>query len=483
MPQGLHEFAVGPGRLMKNSHDRLLNTVRAAIMRDALLQPKQRVIVAVSGGADSTALLHILHRLEYRVEAAHFDHHTRQGESARDAEFVRDMAAALGVPFHTDDAEVAAEARVAGCSFEEHARAVRYAFLCGVADETGCGTVALAHHGDDQAETVLMRVLRGTAGRGLAGMLPLRTEGAVRIIRPLLECHHHELCHWLAKHGIAWREDATNADPEHGRRNQVRNKLMPELQRDYNPVVRDALASLARAQRLDNALLEDLLDRECARLGLGPKTSEQIPVAALAQLHPALRRRWWVRQFERIGNWADWAHIDAADCFLAGGKVGDYWDLGRSVFLYRGRGFLSFTERKAETPKEDTVLKVPGETVALGCVFRVTLKPGGALPPGGPKAWCNPTRQVFDAARISGPLRVRTRRVGDRFHPLGLKGTKKVQDYFVDRGVPAPSRDCVPLLTANDTILWVVGHAPSAEAAVTDATKDLIEVEVHRAGE
>ncbi len=469
---------------MKHSQDRLLNTVRAAIMRDALLEPKQRVIAAVSGGADSTALLHVLLDLDYAVEAAHFDHHTRRGESARDAGFVRDMAAGLGIPFHAGGADVAAEARSVGCSFEDHARRMRYAFLCRVAEKTGCGTVALGHHSDDQAETVLMRVLRGTAGRGLAGMLPARMEGVVRIIRPLLECHHRDLCHWLEKRGGAWREDATNADPEHARRNRIRHELIPQLARDYNPGIGDTLAGIARAQRLDNALLEDLLDRECARLGLGPETPEQIPVEALGKLHPALRRRWWVRQFERIGSAVSWAHIDSAEFgFFWKAKVGDYWDIGGGNLLYRGRGTISFTLSRPETPPEEQALAVPGETAALGCIFRVTLQPAAALPPGGAKACCNPSRQVFDASRISGPLHVRTRRPGDRFRPLGLNGTKKLQDYFVDRGVPGPSRDRVPLLTAGDAILWVVGHVPSAAAAVTEKTSDLVQVEVRHAGE
>jgi tRNA(Ile)-lysidine synthase len=468
---------------MNHSHDSLLNTIRAAIMRDTLLEPGQRVVAAVSGGADSTALLHALVTLGHPVEAAHFDHHTRQGESARDAEFVRDMAAELGVPFHAGGADVAADAREAGRSFEDQARRARYAFLRGVAEKTGCNAVALGHHRDDQAETVLLRLLRGTAGRGLAGMLPVRMEGNLRIVRPLLDCTHGELCHWLRKRGIAWREDATNADPDHARRNRVRHELLPALAREFNPCIHDALASLAHAQRFDNALLEELLDRECARLGLAPDIREEISIPLLLSMHPALRRRWWVRQFERVGAKPAWAHINAADHHLTGAKVGERMDLGRGVFLYRGRGTVSFAGSKTEERAEDAVLAVPGETAALDRMFRVTVTPAAALPPGGARVWCNATRQVFDAARIPGVLRVRTRRPGDRFRPLGMNGTRKLQDYFVDRGVPQPLRDKVPLVTADDAILWVVGHAPSADAAVTAETEQLLQVEVRHAGE
>ncbi len=468
---------------MKCTHDSLLNTVHAAIMRDALLEPGQRVIAAVSGGADSTALLHVLAVLGYRVEAAHFDHHTRQGESARDAEFVRDMAARLDVPFHAGGADVGAEARAAGRSFEDHARHARYAFLCDVASRTDCGVVALGHHRDDQAETVLLRLLRGTAGRGLAGMPPVRLEGPVRIVRPLLDCTHAELCAWLTARGVPWREDASNADPDHARRNRVRHELLPALAREHNPSIRDALARLAHAQRLDNGLLEELLDRECGRLNIGPGMPEQIPVSALLSMHPALRRRWWVRQIERLGGKPYWSHVDAADGFLAGAKVGERMDLGGGVFLYRGRGIVSFTVPRTGLPTEVTVLAVPGKTKALGRVFSVTLKPADSLSPDGARAWCSPERQVFDAARVSGALCVRTRRPGDRFRPLGLNGTKKLQDYFVDRGVPEPMRDRVPLVTADGTILWIVGHMPSANAAVTSETEQLLEVEVRYAGE
>jgi tRNA(Ile)-lysidine synthase len=467
---------------MNHTHDSLLNTVRAAIMRDALLEAGERVIVAVSGGADSTALLHLLTALEYRVEAAHFDHHTRCGESARDAEFVRDTAAKLGLTFHSGGTHAAVEAREARRSFEEYARAARYAFLRRVAKETGCGALALGHHRDDQAETVLLRLLRGTAGRGLAGMLPVRTEGSLRIIRPLLDCTHAELCTWLLERGIPWREDASNADPGHARRNRVRHELLPALARDYNPRIHDALARLATTQRLENALLEGLLEQECARLGLATGTREQVPVAAVLSMHPALRRRWWVGQLAALGARLDAEHMDAAETFLMTADTGARLDLGYGLFLYRGRDVLLFVTAQA-TESGETVLAVPGETAALDRIFCVTLKSAATLPQGGVRAWCGPSRQVFDAARVPGVLRVRARRPGDRFHPLGMIGTRKLQDYFVDRGVPEPLRDKVPLVTADDMVLWIVGHAPSADAAVTEDTEQLLQVEVRHAGE
>ena len=467
---------------MHQSNDKILNKVDSALMRGALLEPGRRVIAAVSGGADSTALLHLLLELGHRVEAAHFDHHTRNGESARDAEFVGAMAARLGVPFHAGGADVPELARARGRSFEECAREARHAFLRRTAETSGCGVVALGHHRDDQAETVLLHLLRGAAGRGLAGMAPVRTEGGVRLVRPLLDCTHAELCAWLTARGIAWREDATNADPAHARRNRVRHELMPALARDYNPQLGEALARLAAAQRLDNALLETLLDDECARLGLPPERAEAAGAGALAALHPALRRRWWARQFAGWGARMDGARIDAAEDFLQSARTGAWLDAGHGMQLYLGRDAILFVPRRDVSDAEIT-LAVPGETAALGRVFRVARKPVSALPPGGPRAWCSPTRQVFDAARVAGALRVRTRRDGDRFRPLGMEHTRKVQDCLVDRGIAAPLRDRVPLLVADNGILWVVGCMPAADAAVTAKTRELLEVEVTHEGE
>ncbi len=468
---------------MKNSQDSVVEAVHAAILRDGLLEPGQRVIVAASGGADSTALLHVLAELGYRVEAAYFDHRTRGGESARDALFVRDTAAALGIPFHTDGADVDGDARSAGRSFEDQARHARYAFLRRVAGETGCGVAAVAHHLDDQAETVLLHLLRGTAGRGLAGMAPFRTEDGMRIVRPLLGCTRAELRAWLRGRGISWREDATNADPHHALRNRVRHELLPALSRGYNPAISRGLARLAHAQRLDNELLDRLLEQECVRLNIGPVTPEQIPVSVLLSMHPALRRRWWLKEIERIGARPHWAHIDAADTFFAQAGVGERLDMGGGVLLYKGRDSVTFTTSRTDTARTDAALAVPGETTVLGRVFSVSLRPASDLPPGGARARCAPSRQVFDAARVCGALRVRTRQPGDRFRPLGMHGSRKLQDYFVDRGVPEPLRNAVPLVVADDGILWIVGHAPSADAAVTPETEQLLEVEVRDARE
>lgn len=459
---------------MARREDAFLGRVRASIAAHAMLRPGDRVMAAVSGGADSVAMLHALRLLEIPLEVAHLDHQTRGGESQADAAFVRALAAELGAPFHLASRPVAREARQAGLSFEQHARVVRYDFLLRVAAERGCAALATAHHADDAAETVLMRLLRGCGPSGLAGVPPVRAERGVRIIRPLIDCARAEVEAWLRAQNIIWREDATNRDPRF-RRNKVRHDLLPELAKSYNPRLREALLRLAEAQRLEN----DALDRIAAdALAACLSTPESIARAPFRALHEAIRRRAvlriaWDRQveipFERVAD---------AALFIADAPTGQYFDLGGGVSLYSGRHTIEILHPGAAAASSagSVPLPIPGEAMALGRHFSATL--ALAPPPFELAAWCGPNRQVFDADALGARTELRARRAGDRFRPLGMEGVRKLKDYFIDIGIPAPRRDAIPLLIANERIVWVVGHAPGAEAAVTPATKRWVNIEV-----
>ena len=470
---------------MTTTNDTFLETVRRTVARHGMIPPGARVLAAVSGGADSMALLHALRRLGHAVRAATFDHQTRGGESARDAAFAAAAAEALGVPCVSGTAPVAALAAERGESFEQCARAERYAFLRAAAEEAGCAVIATGHHRDDQAETVLMRVLAGVAGRGLGGIPPLRAEGSLLLARPLIAVSRPQIREWLAQNGLDWREDASNALP-HTARNRIRLDLMPLLARDHNPAVAEALARLAEAQRADNALLEALLDDHAQRHGLPPLPPgaaldeiADVPLAALRALPPALRRRWWMRLAEALGVRADHAAVGRAEALLEDGATGRAADLGGGVTLSLGRGSLAAGRFSASFPGGDaTPLPVPGSAAALGRRFHARLLFPEALGGKSPRDYCTPDRQIFDADRLPGPLTVRARRPGDRFQPLGMEGSRKLHDFLVDRGVPAPLRGRVPLLFAGDALLWVVGLMPAADAAVTGGTGRLLEVEV-----
>ncbi|NIA16185.1 MAG: tRNA lysidine(34) synthetase TilS [Nitrospiraceae bacterium] len=443
--------------------------------KHALLERGATTLVAVSGGVDSVCLLDVLLTLDDRVEVAHFDHQTRDGESAEDASFVRALAARLGVPLHEDTRPVAAEAREAGRSFEEHARNVRYDFLVRTAEAHDCAAIATGHHADDQAETVLMRILRGTTPRGLAGIVPLTTRAGRRIVRPLLECTRAEIMDYVQARGLSYRTDRTNDDQTHFR-NRVRHDLLPSLTRDYNPRVREALLRLAETQRGENELLNTMA---ASALNGCVDGDARVERERFAGTHAAIQRRIMAILAWRLGVDCDFERIDAAARFIVDGPTGHRFDLGGGVLLYNARHTTEIVKTPDIFDAAIIPLAVPGATEAFGRIIEVTYPE--EIPVGDLAAYCTPGRQVFDADALGGTVAVRHRRPGDRFTPFGMSGSKKLQDYFVDTGLPAPQRDAQLIVEAGDRIAWVVGHAISAHAAVTADTRRYLQIEVYDA--
>lgn len=469
-------------------NDNFTRRLSGAMAGLGLIPRDARLLVAVSGGADSVALLHGLHRLGCAVEAAHFDHQTRGGESARDAAFVRALCAGLGVPFHLGTAPVAATAAESGRSFEDEARRRRYAFFRDCAARAGLGCCATAHHMDDQAETVLMRILQGTGGRGLAGIPPRRMEGGLVILRPLLGFRREELRAWLSGQGLEWREDHTNAEPVTPR-NRLRHGLLPLLAAEHNPQIVDALARLAEAQRLDNDLLDQLAGAAFDRVAnplpesARPMIHSLDPVAFAALAH-ALRRRVLLRLAGGCGVRPDHDLLLRMEALLLEGRAGARVPLDTAKSLYRGHDVVLLCDGDTvpDGSPETVPLPVPGEAAFLGHLITAR-RLDGAFPrdTAGLRACCHSGRQLLALRAVPGPLAVRAWRPGDRFTPLGMSNPVKLQDYFVNRHVPEPLRARVPLVVCGDDILWVAGHGPAAVAAVREDTAEVLEIEVRDA--
>ncbi len=452
--------------------DPVLSAAAEAMARHGRLDEGGRVLVAVSGGADSVALLHVLAKLGLPLAVAHLDHQTRHGESTKDAAFVEALAERLGLPFRLERRAVAEEAAGRPESFEEYARELRYAFFRRAAHETGCAVVATGHQADDQAETVLMRLLRGSGPAGLSGIPPVREERGLRVIRPLLGLRRDALRRWLEEEGHTWREDSSNRDPAF-LRNRIRNELLPHLTSEYNPRCTEALIRLADVLREEDRFLEARRAEAWAHCHDAEKGLRR---DAYAGLHAALRRRLIVSLAHQAGIDCSAATVIRADAFVRGAPTGKYFDLGEGVSLYSGRTHVSLREPEMPGAHETIPLTLPGTCLAFGKHFEARILP--ALPGGGLRQYCGPSRQVFDADNLAPTLAVRGRRPGDRFAPFGLGGTKKLKDYFVDVGLPAPERDTHPLVTSGDDIVWVVGFAPSALAAVTPETRRFVEIDV-----
>ncbi len=449
----------------------LIDKVRATIRRHAMAEPGLRVLAAVSGGPDSTCLFHALRELGCVVEVAHFDHQTRDGGSAEDAAFVRELAQKAGAPFHEGSEPVAAIARRMGSSFEVCARERRYAFLKRTAVEAGIEAIATGHHADDLAETVLMRLMRGTAPAGLAGIPPVRRDGPVRIVRPLLDCSRADILRYLETRGIPYRTDESNQDVRF-LRNRVRHELLPLLERQYNPTVRDGLVRLAGIQRDENLLL-DAMGREL--LEACRKGGADLHRQPFRDAPPALQRRALALFCYETGAACAYATIEKARRLIVEGHAGQACDLGNGFLLRNARRTASI-DRTIPDEKGEVALAVPGETWAWG--RRYCVQPLETFPRLPWKTYCTPSRQVFDADKISGALHVRRRRDGDRFSPLGMQGATKLKDYLIGLGMPRAERGALDLLIAGDRIAWVVGHAIDGRFSVTSETARILLVTV-----
>lgn len=452
-----------------------LDRVRATIAEHSMTAPGDRILVGVSGGPDSMALLHALRELEYNVSVAHLDHGTRDGASAEDAAFVRAHAESIHCPFYCEQVDVGKRARENHESFEASARNLRYDFFARVAREQECMAVATGHHADDQAETVLLRLARGTSPQGIAGIPSVRPLGTVRVIRPLIACARADVMAYLSESHIPFREDATNEDVSIPR-NRVRHRLLPSLERDFNPKIRDALVRLADLARED----ERVVEAATARFAKICLTDNSIARCSFGEGPVALQRRVIVSFARDLGVAIPFERVEAAREFVLRGKTGARLDLGEGVTIVNTKESTCMFQA-SETVTERVMIDVPGFGDALGKRFDVRLKQDAPIEP--LREYCTAKRQVFDGEAIGSSLTVRSRKPGDRFTPLGMRGERKLQDYFVDAGVPQGDRDRVPVVETGGRIAWIVGGAVDVHFAVRESTNTFVEMEVSDAAE
>ena len=323
--------------------DELLERVRKTVTAHRLLAPNARVVVAVSGGADSVALLHLLTLLRtawtLRLHVAHLDHGLRD-RSHEDAEFVRALAERWQIPSTIERREVAAVCAREGWSLEDGARRIRYQFLLDTATRHSAETVALAHTADDQAETVLMRLVRGTGLMGL-GAIPItrQLDDRVRIVRPLLEVWRTDILAYLERARLAHREDATNTDSRFVR-NRIRHQLLPLLQKDYNPNIKGALTQLAEQSRCDYTYLQEAANRQWKRAVKVERSQPRVAISvAVFRRQPKALQRQLVRQaIQRVlggTGQLEFRHWLEAERLFAARPVGTRLDLPGGVQLRR----------------------------------------------------------------------------------------------------------------------------------------------------
>jgi len=447
---------------------------RRTVVTHGLLTAGDRILVAVSGGGDSVALLRLL--AGYRdagpltLVVAHVNHRLRGAASDGDQTFVEDLAAGLGLECVTLQADAPAREPGAPMPGEESLRRARHLLLGGAARDRGCDRIALAHTMDDQAETILMRLVRGSGRRGLSGMA---FRGPGRLIRPMLEIRREMVRAWLDRIGQPRREDETNADPRY-LRNRVRARLLPAVE-EMNPRAVEAMARAAGILALEDRYLDRL-----ARGWLGGR-STGVSAGELASLPRALAMRVARLMLKRAGGEVRGARLADVTALLdlAGrGRDGDSRCLGGGIEASRDGVSIVLKVAGAEPAREagpySRSMPVPGrvELPDGGGVLEARLVPREAVAADPADEAPGPGRlALLDARRLGPVVTVRNRRPGDLFHPLGAPGSRRLKEFLIDRKVPRRQRDIVPLVVGPVGIAWVVGERVAHPYRLTEATE------------
>jgi tRNA(Ile)-lysidine synthase len=415
-----------------------------------------RVVVGLSGGADSVSLLDVLAKLARRkgftVVAAHLDHGLRP-DSAQDAAFCAELCARLAVPLRTGHADVRGRDRAEGGGMEEAARLARHAFLRQIKDEEGAAWIVLAHTRDDQAETVLLRLLRGAGGLGLSGMRPRAGD----LLRPMLALSRADVLDHLAARSLLWREDPSNADLGIAR-NRVRRELLPYLERHFNPAVREALARSAAVLAEEAEVLATVAADARRAQGRQDEDGSVLSIDALRSAPRALARLAVRRALQEAGGLrgVGLEHVESILDLAATAAPS-----GRRVALPAGReavfhfGEVHISRRRKPGAAFALPLSVPG-AVALPDGSRFVAR--AARGPAG-RSGASTVVAVPDE-----PLEVRTRRPGDRVRAAGREVS--LRRFLMDKRVPAQDRGSLPLLAAGHRVFWVPGqHLDGAEGS------------------
>ena len=467
----------------------LQEKVEESLYAASLLNHTSVILTALSGGADSLALFLSLHRLAgkhgFKLRAAHLNHGLRLAESDADAAFVAGICSQFGVPLALDKVDVADMRARRRLSWEQAARIARYDFLTRVAMETESSALALGHTSDDQAETVLLHLLRGTGIRGLRGMLPLSSwrtaHGSATLVRPMLNVSRKETEAYCLEHGLTPRLDSSNLE-ERFTRNRIRRKLIPQLE-EFNPSVKKSLLRLAHTVAQDVAYLDQQVASAWSSLAVVEPDGVRLDRRAFKALHPSLQAHVLHRAYAQTAGEASglsMAQIEAMKD-LAGKGAGLSLSLHGGVRFGTSYEEILLTEKPASLssrPLDETTLRIPGETRASGWRVAVRVLEGCDQPPD--LKHDNQYCAYLSLDALGEELKMRSRLPGDRFQPLGLPYEKSLKEFMIDAHIPRSHRKGTPLLMANNRVAWVVGWRIAHWARVTPETEVVLQVSFHK---
>lgn len=462
----------------------LLADLKRAGAEQKLWQEGDCIVVAVSGGPDSMALLHMLASLAQEMKltliAAHVNHGFRVEESAYELEVVKAFAAKLRVHCETIVLDLPAYIEETRLNSHLAAREKRYAFLHEVADRYDAASIALAHHADDQAETVLMRILRGTGLTGLSGIHSKRLEKNVELIRPMLRMIKSDILQYCAEQDIPYCTDSSNAERYYFR-NMIRLDILPYLSQ-YNPQLSNSLQRLAEVAGAEDEWMERQTTELFNQLVTASPDECFLSCKQLIDLHIALQRRLIKLILSYLSQETTGISFETIETMrlAAAAQQSGTWrmDAGGNIRFMREYDVL----RWRRVPKQNEATGQDGYSYGVPKGTRhVVIQPNGwafQLSYLHVKDYRKPASRfeaIFDAERLSFPLTIRNRRLGDRIQILGLNGSKKVQDMFVDEKIALFERERYPLLfDADGRLLWVPGLRRSNHALTGQTTKELL---------
>jgi tRNA(Ile)-lysidine synthase len=458
----------------------LIDKVKSTIFKHGMLQSGDRVIVGVSGGPDSILLLHVLNSLKKGFDTTLFVghlNHLLRAEGTKEAEFVKKTAQALGIPFFSIERDIKKLAKKRGRSIEETGRHERMQFFTDLSERLSATKIALGHQRDDQVETILMWLIRGCGPRGMLGMPASRSiSQGLAIIRPLIELEKKEIIAYLKENGIQYLTDQSNLQPLHVR-NKIRLKILPDFL-SINPDFKEKVIGLSKLVAEDEDYILQGVRRWKERVLIKQNEREVLILRKeISSAPPSIKRRLLRKFIEEVKGdclGISSPHIDSILHLITGRRPNARLDLPYGMVVLREYDTLRISKGPffKEEPLEFLYRIDPeGSTDIPEVSGRLEMRISKNIP----QDLKGDNFEVWlDWKRIEPPIVLRNRRVGDSFHPLGVRGKKKVKDLFIDRKVPLKERAKIPLLEDRNGIIWVIGFQIDERVQITPTTQEAL---------
>lgn len=462
----------------------MLENVLNTIEKYNMLSAGDRVVVGVSGGPDSIALLHVLYTIKDRynlyIHAAHLNHMLRGEEADRDTKYVEDFCRKLNIPCTVKYVDINELSQKEGFSHEEAGRKARYELFLETAKKNGAGKIALAHNMNDQAETVLMRIMRGTGLDGLCGIKPVR-DGL--FIRPFLFTLRDDIEKYCEDNNLMPRIDSTNLEPVY-HRNRIRLELIPYIKKDYSHNIETLLSTMAELLREDNEFINEYVESVYNELANEKQGGVSIDIMALKNLNNGVKKRIIRKAIDRVKgdlNGIESKHVELIISITDNGTTGAAVELPGNVKARISYNLLNIMMPTGETNvKFNYPMYIPGTTMIYetGDILNTEVLEAGSTDYLDNKKFV----KYFDYGKIKYNLNLRTRQEGDFIVPIGMKGRKKLKELFIDNKIPREQRDNIPLVATGNEIIWVIGHKISEHYKITGDTKKILKIEYMQPG-